>query len=121
MNDARDIAAAVARTAFVTAALSLLLAWAAELVRPGSVSRFLSLHLFLLAAALAAAWHAATVSRYRDRPLAQYALALALMPAAGYAAWRLGGGFGELRVLAAALACAIPPVLVPLIRSSSSS
>lgn len=119
-DDLRDLEASVSGTAFVAFSAAYAAFWAAELVRPGFVSRFLSVHLFLIAAAASGAWHAARARRYRDRPLAQYATAFLLAPLAAYAAWRLGAGFGDGRLLAAALAAAIPVVIVPLLRSSSS-
>lgn len=121
MNDLRELETSVAGTAFTAFSAAYAAFWLAELARPGFVSRFLSVHLFLLAAVVSGAWYAVRVERYRDRPLMQYACAFLLAPLAAYAMWRLGEGFGDGRLLAAALAAAVPPIVVPLLRSSSSS
>ncbi|TAK03563.1 hypothetical protein EPO34_00150 [Patescibacteria group bacterium] len=119
MNDLRELETQVAATGLRASVAACLVFWTAELVRPGFVSRFLSVHLFLLSAFAFGAWYASRVERYRDWPLVQYAVAALLVPACAYAAWTLGQGLGDLRLLAAAFAALVPLLILPLARSSS--
>ncbi|OGL66346.1 hypothetical protein A2856_01460 [Candidatus Uhrbacteria bacterium RIFCSPHIGHO2_01_FULL_63_20] len=119
MSDNRAFEVSVAGCGFAASVTAYLAFWVSELARPGFVSRFLSVHLFLLSAVAFGAWYASRVERYRDWPLIQYGAALALAPIAAYAAWTLGAGFAELRVLAAAGAAVVPVLVVSLVRSSS--
>jgi hypothetical protein len=108
----------ISRVGFFTSAASYVAFWLADAVRPGFVARYVSVHLFLLAAVAFGAWWALVVRSYRDRPFAQYALAALLGAISASIAWNLGDGFEEYRFLAVIAALAIPAVVVGVVRGS---
>ena len=55
MNDL-TFQSSIAKTGFVTALISYAVFWAADIIHPGFVSNYFSVHLFLLAALGFAGW-----------------------------------------------------------------
>lgn len=108
----------IAKTGFLTSAASYALFWVADLARPGFVARYVSVHVFLLAALAFGIWWAAAVREYRDWPALQYAVALPFGILCAVIAWNVGAGFESYRVLAAAAALVMPFAVVSLVRSA---
>lgn len=107
----------ISRVGFLTSLSSYALFWLADALRPGFVARYLSVHVFLLAAALFGAWWAASVRSYADWALAQYAIALVAGVACAVVVWNVGEGFGPYRLLAVACAALVPAAVVAVIRA----
>ncbi len=107
----------ISRTGFLTSSASYALFWVADLLRPGFVARYLSVHVFLLAAMVFGAWWSMTARGHRDRPLFSYTVAVLLGALLAVIAWNAGGAFGSYRILAAVAAAILPAVVVSLARS----
>ncbi|GEM_PF-2040287 len=95
--------------------------WLADALRPGFVSRYLSVHWFLLVALACAGWLlvlGVTSAKWTKIPRAWLLLALPAGLLAGWVAWRVGAGAGEYRVLLALLAFTAPFALSHVRHSS---
>lgn len=108
----------IAKTGFFTSAISYVSFWIVDALRPGFVARYLSVHLFLLAAVVFGAWWMATVREYRDWPFAQYGVAAVLGIVLASIAWTLGAGFESYRLLAVLAAFVTPATVLATVRSS---
>jgi len=108
----------ISRTGFLTSAASYAAFWLADIMRPGFVARYFSVHLFLLAALAFGAWWAISVREYRDWPLMQYAIAIFFGLLLAALVWSTGTGFESYRLLAVAAAFLVPSVVVSLVRSA---
>lgn len=107
----------ISRVGFFTSATAYVTFWLADLLRPGFVARYLSVHLFLLAAIVFGVWWMTSVKEYRDWPFFQYALAAVFGTVGAMLVWNLGAGFESYRLLAVAAAAVTPAVILSLVRS----
>lgn len=107
----------IAKTGFFTSAIAYVAFWVFDALRPGFVARYLSVHLFLLAAIIFGAWWAMTVRTYRDWPFMQYAAAAAFGIVLATVAWTLGAGFESYRLLAVLAALITPATVLATVRS----
>lgn len=107
----------IAKTGFFTGLTAYVLFWVADLLRPGFVARYLSVHVFLLAAIVFGAWWAVAVRTYRDWPLAQYACAALFGALFAVVTWHAGAAFASYRLVAVAVAFVTPMVALSLARS----
>ncbi len=108
----------IAKTLFLTSVTSYGVFWICDVLRPGFVARYLSLHVFLLLAVVSGVWWAACVRTYQDWPLLQYVIAGVLGLVTMYFVWVVGEPFGDVRVLAAGLAFFVPIISLSLVRTS---
>jgi len=108
----------IAKTGFFTSAISYVSFWLVDVLRPGFVARYLSVHLFLLAAIVFGAWWTATVREYRDWPFVQYGVAAIFGLVLATIAWTLGAGFESYRLLAVLAALITPATVLATVRSS---
>lgn len=108
----------IAKTGFFTSAISYVSFWIVDALRPGFVARYLSVHLFLLAAIIFGAWWTATVREYRDWPFVQYGAATLFGIVFATIAWTLGAGFESYRLLAVLAVLVTPATVLALVRSS---
>lgn len=106
----------IAKTGFFTSAISYVAFWIVDAIRPGFVARYLSVHLFLLAAIVFGAWWTATVREYRDWPFVQYGVAVTFGIVLASIAWTLGAGFESYRLLAVLAALVTPATVLSLVR-----
>jgi hypothetical protein len=63
-----SIAEPLARTIFFTSLVSYVAFWIVDAVRPGFVSRYLSVHLFLLVSIFSGVWWSIEVPSLKERP-----------------------------------------------------
>ncbi len=68
----------IARTGFVTSVYAYAFFWGADLMQPGFVSRYFSVHIFLLCAIVFGWWWSRCVKWFTDRPILQHILAVVL-------------------------------------------
>lgn len=106
----------IAKVGFFTSAISYVSFWIVDAIRPGFVARYVSVHLFLLAAIVFGAWWTMTVRTYRDWPFAQYAVATAYGIVLAAIAWNFGAGFESYRLLAVLAALVTPATVLSLVR-----
>ena len=107
----------ISRVGFFTSATAYVVFWLADILRPGFVARYLSVHLFLLAAFVFGVWWMRSVKEYHDWPFFQYATAAVFGVLFAALAWNLGAGFESYRLLAVAGAAVTPAVILSLVRS----
>ncbi|OGL95872.1 hypothetical protein A2348_00480 [Candidatus Uhrbacteria bacterium RIFOXYB12_FULL_58_10] len=107
----------ISRVGFFTSAISYAAFWLADIMRPGFVARYLSVHLFLLAAVVFGAWWALCVREYRDWPFPQYVIAALFGLLLAALAWNVGAGFESYRLLAVVAAAMGPALVLSLVRS----
>jgi hypothetical protein len=119
MTHARDFQETVSATGFAASLVAYGAFAFAEAMSPGFVSRFFSIHLFLLAALAFGAWQLVVTKRYEEWVVLQYFAAILAGPAAAYLTWKLGDGFGDFRLLAALVASLVPLSVLLLARNSS--
>lgn len=106
----------LARTGFFVSLASYALFWFLDLIHPGFVARFFSVHLFLLGMIVFGIWWGSVVEEYTDRPQIQYAtLALCGMFCA-VLTWNLGEIFGGWKVIVSAVALVVPMLVLRLLK-----
>lgn len=106
----------ISRVGFFTSAAAYVVFWIADLLRPGFVARYFSVHFFLLAAVVFGAWWMRSVREYHDWPFFQYAFAVAFGALFATLTWNVGAGFESYRLLAVAVAAVTPAVILSLVR-----
>ncbi len=106
----------ISRTGFFTSVVSYVGFWILDAWRPGFVARYLSVHIFLLAAIVFGTWWSLTVQEYRDWPFFQYAVVFLLGILCAWITWQTGTGFESYRLLAVVGALFIPSIVLSLIR-----
>ncbi len=106
----------IAKTGFLVSSASYVLFWASDVLRPGFVARYLSLHVFLLAAVVFGVWWAVVVKTYDDWPMLQYFISVLLGLVCVAFVWRVGEPFADMRVLAAGLSFFVPSIVLVLVR-----
>jgi len=111
-------AEALAKTGFLTSIISYVIFWLADLARPGFVARYLSVHVFLLAAVVFGAWWMSFAPRGKGRAWVQYPIALCVSVLLGVLVWNAGEGLAEYRILITGFAALAPVIVVSLIRST---
>lgn len=107
----------IARTLFLTSVGSFVLFLAADLARPGFVSRYVSVHWFLGAAILSGAWWAYEMKEAKSHAVVQAVVAVLFSAAAASAVWSLHEAFGEYVVLGMLLAATVPFAVWGVLRS----
>lgn len=108
---------AIARTGFLTAIISYLAFWLVDVVKPGFVSRYLSVHIFLLAAILFGICWSRTMEEYTERPWLQSLTVVALGFLLAVLTWGVVEDLGIYRLFLVVLAFATPFVVCALIKS----
>lgn len=96
--------------------VSYLLFWMLDLVRPGFVARFFSVHIFLLGVIVFGVWWGTIVKEYADRPRVQQSIAFACGILCAVITWNLGTAFGGWRLIISVIAFAIPVLALRLMR-----
>ncbi len=109
----------VARTLFLTSISSFLVFLVSDLLRPGFVSNYFSVHWVLLVAVGSGLWWSLGKGDGQNRPVLQIVVAFCLGLALATVAWRIGEGFGEYIFLVVAVAFFVPWLILQLLRSST--
>ena len=109
-------AEAISRTGFLVSATSYILFWLLDLAKPGFVSRYFSVHAFLLAAIVFGIWWSAVVRDYMQRAWLESLIALALGLILSVITWSASDGLEGYRLLLATIAVFTPSVIYVLIR-----
>lgn len=107
----------IARTGFLVSVVSYIVFWLAELVQPGFVSRFFSMHIFFLAALVFGGLWSKTVQEYTSRPRLQLLVGLLCGALMAVLIWNLSGDLGGYQFPVSCIAFLTPPTVFFLIRS----
>ncbi len=105
----------LARTAFFVSLISYIVFWLADLAVPGFVSRYFSVHLFLLASILFGMLWSHVLREYEERPWVHVCTATCLGAVGAILVWIASEGSGGYRVLMSAIALIAPFVILKLI------
>lgn len=106
----------IARTGFFVSLASYGIFWLLDLLHPGFVARFFSVHLFLLGAILFGIWWGSVVQEYADRARAQYFVLASCGIFAAVLTWNLGAVFGGWRVIVSAVTLVVPVMVLRLLK-----
>ncbi len=107
------------RTLFFTSLVSYIVFWILDALRPGFVSRYLSVHLFLLVGIFSGALWGSKVDYFKERPWFSYILCGFFSFLAGILCWVVGEDVGMLRVWFVLFGFLTPWIFYLLIRRVS--
>tara|TARA_Y100000031_G_C8113545_1_gene334692 strand:+ start:152 stop:487 length:336 start_codon:yes stop_codon:yes gene_type:complete len=107
----------IARTGFYVSTISYLVFLLADLIKPGFVSNYMSVHWFLLAAIVFAIWWGSRLESVRQRVSVQYAVSVLFGLIAAILVWKAGVDLEEFRILTVILAFALPSIILGVLRS----
>lgn len=88
----------IAKTGFLVSLTSYVCFWFLDVVRPGFVSRYVSVHIFLIFAIVFGVWWATVVKEYIDRIRLQRLLLIVFGIAIALFIWNTGVVFGGWRI-----------------------
>lgn len=108
--------AIIAQTGFFVSLASYAFFWFIDLVRPGFVARFFSVHLFLLGVIVFGIWWGSVVEEYTDRPRMQHIIITMCGILLAVLTWNLGEIFGGWRAIVSAVALVIPILALRLLK-----
>ncbi len=106
----------IARTGFLSCLASYGIFWLLDLMRPGFVARYFSVHIFLLGVIVFGIWWANVVSEYADHRRVQWIFAGIAGLFLSVITFQLGDAFGIGRVFLGAMAFFVPLLVLRLIR-----
>jgi len=106
----------ITRTGFLVAVTSYILFWLLDALQPGFVSRYFSVHIFLLAAIVFGVWWAAVVDQYTQRPWLESLVALSLGIILAVITWNTSDGLDGYRLLLALMGLFTPSIIYVLIK-----
>ncbi|NQV89554.1 MAG: hypothetical protein HQ488_04500 [Parcubacteria group bacterium] len=109
-------AEAISRTGFIVSTTSYVLFWLIDLAQPGFVSRYFSVHAFLLSAIVFGVWWSAVVRDYTQRPWLESAVALALGLILAVITWGASDGIEGYRLFLTLMAVFTPTIIYVLIK-----
>lgn len=107
----------IARTGFVVSVTAYLWFWLADVVKPGLVSNYMSVHWWLLASLAFGVWWMMVLKRSRNRPVINYGLSVILGIIAAVLVWNIGLNLDEYRFMAVLIALILPIAVVGVLRS----
>ena len=106
----------IARTGFLTCLASYMFFWSLDLLRPGFVARYFSVHIFLLGVIIFGIWWASVVDRYVDHQRIQWSLSALFGIFLSVIVWKLGGAFGLGRGIVSLIALFVPMLVLRLVK-----
>ncbi len=107
---------AILRTGFLVSLTSYVVFWLADVVQPGLVSRYFSVHIFLLAAVVFGVLWSMVLEEYEQRPLVHVLLSVTFGVLLAVLTWGFADDMDVYRVPFALLTAATPTILYALIR-----
>ncbi len=107
----------ILRTGFVLSLTSYIVFWLSDVVQPGFVSRYFSVHIFLLATVVLGVLWSMVLEEYEQRPLVHVLCSITFGVVLAVLTWGLAQDLGVYRVPVVALALVTPLILYSLIRA----
>ena len=108
---------AILRTGFLVSLTSYIVFWLADVVQPGFVSRYFSVHIFLLATVVFGILWSMVLEEYVARPLVHVVAAVAFGVLLAVLTWGLARDVDVYRIPLTILTFITPTILYSLIRS----
>ena len=106
----------VSKTGFLVSLISYFFFWILDLLSPGFVSRFFSVHIFLLGILFFGVWWASVMQAFVDRQKWQIFVALVASFFGSIFAWNVLKDFGLSRTIGTLLFFCVPFLILRLIR-----
>lgn len=106
----------IVKTGFLVSLISYLVFWGADLLQPGFVSRYLSVHMFLLSGLVFGILWAALIEEYTDRRLTQVIIAWILGVLLAIIMWNVTEDIGIERSMLTIIGLVSPIIVYGLIR-----
>ena len=107
----------IAKTGFLTALVSYVSFWFVDLIQPGFVSRYFSVHIFLLVLVVFGIWWAQEMEEYEEKPLVQTAIAGLSGIAAAVLIWGASEGLDEYRAALVVIGLVTPWFILKALKS----
>lgn len=108
---------AIVRTGFLVSLTSYVVFWIVDVVQPGFVSRYFSVHIFLLASVVFGLLWASVLDEYVSRPILQVVVVTFCGLMLAVLTWNLAQNLGVYRVPLTLISLILPSILYSLIRS----
>ncbi len=106
----------ILKTGFFTSIISYISFWVLDLLRPGFVSRYFSIHIFLLSAIIFGFLWGNTMKQYKDRSYIQIVFGFIFGLVFSVLIWIFGKEYEELRLLVSVMGLFIPLLVIRLLR-----
>lgn len=100
------------QTGFIVSVTSYVIFWTVDLLSPGFVSHYFSVHLFLAGAILFGFLWSMTLKEYEERPWLHYSVAILLGILGSVIVWRFSEDLGGYRILVSAIALFTPLLIL---------
>ena len=107
----------IAKTGFLTALVSYISFWFVDLMQPGFVSRYFSVHIFLLAMVVFGLWWAQEIEEYEEKPLIQAVIAGLSGIAVAVLIWGASEGLDEYRAALVVIGFITPWFILKALKS----
>ena len=107
----------LAKTGFIVSVFSYLVFFLADVIKPGFVSNYMSVHWWLLASVLFAIVWAIVLDKRHDHPNIQFIISVLLGIITAIVAWKTGEDLAEFRVLVTIIAAILPMTVLAVLRS----
>jgi hypothetical protein len=107
----------IARAGFLVSLTSYILFWLADLVQPGFVSRYFSVHIFLLATIVFGVVWSQGLDEYTDRPIVHVIVAVTFGVLLAVLTWDFTKDLELYRIPLVLIAAVTPITIYSLIRS----
>jgi hypothetical protein len=108
---------AISKTCFLTSLTSYVMFWLMDLIQPGFVARYFSVHIFLLGIIFFGIWWSKVVEEYTDRPLLQVLVAYSFGFILSVITWNSAKELGMIRGLLVIIAFLIPLFVLKILKS----
>ncbi len=107
---------AIAKTGFLTCLTSYVIFWLMDVVRPGFVARYFSVHIFLLGVIIFGVWWSRVVEEYTDRPLLQLIVAYSFGFILSVITWNSAKEMGVIRGVLVLISFLIPLFVLKIVK-----
>lgn len=103
-------------TGFIVSITSYLIFWTTDLLVPGVVSRYFSVHIFLAGAIVFGLCWSMTLKEYEERTWLHHVVAILLGILASVIVWKSSDDLGGYRLLVVAITFLTPSMILKLIK-----
>jgi len=107
----------IAKTGFIVSVSAYVVYFLADVMKPGFVSNYMSVHLWLLAAIIFAIAWSTTFTKSHDHPNIQFIVSVLLGVIAAMIAWKTGEDLAEFRILVTIIGATLPMTVLAVLRS----
>ena len=112
------MSASIAKTGFLVSIISYLIFFLFDLMRPGFVSRYFSIHLFLLAAVIFGICWVLQMKESKERAWLQYLTSIILGIIFSVMVWKAGGSLDEYHLLIIVIEFFVPLLILSVLRKT---